>query len=390
MQLITNREKLALQGAKVLTPNGWIDDITVLIEDGKFIDLDRASKPSGYLAIDVSQLWMLPGIVDIHGDGFERTICPRPGIHFPIEMAIVENDRNLLAAGITTFYYSITDSFEPGLRSRDTARQILNFVLGEGKTKLCSDSRIHIRHEQGNTQKHDELSHWLETRQIHLLSLNDHLQPIRDEDAFSRYARGLKQRLKLPESEIRSLIAAAIAEKDRGWQQVEELVELAHQCHIPLASHDDDSEAKVALSVERKVAIAEFPGNISLAAQIRQSGAAVLMGAPNLIRGGSHVGYMSVEAAAKAEVLDCLCSDYHYPSLFHAPFKMARMGLTSFPQAWKLVSENPAKAANIGDKKGAIAPGYDADFLLVKPDNDLPSAIASVYVKGREVAKYSL
>jgi alpha-D-ribose 1-methylphosphonate 5-triphosphate diphosphatase len=113
------------------------------------------------------------------------------------------------------------------------------------------------------------------------------------------------------------------------------------------------------------------------------------MGAPNLIRGGSHVGYMSVAAAAQAGVLDCLCSDYHYPSLFHAPFKMAEMGLMSFEESWKLVSTHPAQAAGIADRKGAIAAGLEADFLLIKPGCALPSAIAAVYVKGQEVARYA-
>lgn len=158
---------------------------------------------------------------------------------------------------------------------------------------------------------------------------------------------------------------------------------------IPVASHDDETEADVALSARRKVAIAEFPASLLLAAQSREYGAAVLMGAPNLVRGGSHVGYMGVAEAAQAEVLDCLCSDYHYPSLFHAPFKLAEMRLLPFEEAWKFVSTNPAKAAGIGDRKGAIAPGLEADFLLVKPGDALPSAIAAVYVKGQEVARYA-
>lgn len=121
------------------------------------------------------------------------------------------------------------------------------------------------------------------------------------------------------------------------------------------------------------------------------------MGAPNLVRGSSHVGYMSVAEAAKNDVLDCLCSDYHYPSLFHAPFKLAELGLMPFETAWTLVASRPATAAGISDTcgtlrehKGKIAPSLDADFLLISPNNSLPSAIASVYVTGQEVARYSI
>lgn len=380
-------DKIALQGAEVLTPTGWIQNATVLIEDGKFIQIDQTSKPSGFVSIDVTGLRMLPGIVDIHGDAFERMICPRPGVTFPLEIAIVENDRMLLAAGITTFYYSITDSFEPGLRSRDTARQLIDVILSES-IGLNIDSRIHIRHEQGNTAGHDELCNWLDNGKIQLLSLNNHLPPSIEDETLGRYTKGLQQRTKLSKAEIRTLLAAAIEHQDEGLQQIEQLVEKAHQLKIPVASHDDESEEDVALSAKRQVAIAEFPASISLAAQSRCYGAAVLMGAPNLVRGGSHVGYMSVAEAAKAEVLDCLCSDYHYPSLFYAPFKMAEMGLMPFEAGWKLVSTHPARAAGIGDRKGAIAPGLEADFLLVQPGDALPSAITSVYIRGQEVVHY--
>lgn len=380
--------KIALQGANILTPNGWVDDATVLVQDGRFISIDQDPKPTGYVALDVSGLLMLPGIVDIHGDAFERIIVPRPGVNIPLAMAMVENDRNLLASGITTFYYSITDSFEPGLRSRDMARQLINFIMGEERKALTCESYIHLRHEQCNIAHYQELVDWLETGKIQLLSLNDHVPYSMTETALDRYTKGVKKRTKLSEHEIQELITNAIAYKDRGLEQVEKLVKFAHEVGVTLASHDDDSEEKVNLSATRKVAIAEFPSTIDLAAKSRDYGASVLMGAPNFVRGGSHVGYMSVEAATKAEVLDCLCSDYHYPSMFYVPFKMAEIGLTSFENAWKFVSENPAKAANIGHIKGSIAPNYQADFLLVSPDNYLPNAIKSVYINGQEVAKY--
>ncbi|MEL6930531.1 MAG: alpha-D-ribose 1-methylphosphonate 5-triphosphate diphosphatase, partial [Cyanobacteria bacterium J06600_6] len=196
------------------------------------------------------------------------------------------------------------------------------------------------------------------------------------------------RRHKMTDEELQGLIQTAIANKPKGLEQVKELVSLAHKYSVALASHDDDTEAKVELSAKRGVAIAEFPANIELAAKSRDYGASVLMGAPNLIRGGSHVGWMSVEAAAKANVVDCLCSDYHYPSLFHAPFKLAEMGIMEFDRAWKLVSAHPAKAAGIGNSKGSIASGWDADFLLVNPDDGYTSALDSVYIRGEAIANY--
>ncbi|MEO0987630.1 MAG: alpha-D-ribose 1-methylphosphonate 5-triphosphate diphosphatase [Cyanobacteria bacterium J06639_14] len=386
--LPTFPNKLALQGATVLTPEGWLEDATVLIEAGLFVAVSSAPKPSGYVAMDVTGLQLLPGIVDIHGDAFERMICPRPGVSMPLEMALVENDQALLAAGITTFFYSITDSFEPGLRSRATARQLIARIT-DADSQLRVDSRIHIRHEQANTDDFAELCKWLETGQVTLLSLNNHLPPVLDDETLQRYTKGLRQRIKLSEGEIRTLIEAACDRQTQGLSQFEDLVQRCHQLNIPVASHDDETAADVARSRERGVAIAEFPASVPLAAQSRDYGAAVLMGSPNLVRGGSHVGYMSVAEAAQAQVLDCLCSDYHYPSLFHAPFLLAAKGLMPFAQAWKCVSEYPAKAARIGDRKGKIAPGHDADFLLLTPNHPFPNAIRAVYIHGQEVARHA-
>lgn len=385
-----------IQGADILTPIGWLTDASVAIKDEQFSHINPISAPSGAQAIRADGMQMLPGIVDIHGDAFERMMCPRPGVNLPVPMAIAENDRSLLAAGITTFFYSITDSYEPGLRSRSTARKIIQYLQRDDRPSLCVDSRIHIRHEQANTDGFEELCDWIEDSTIHLLSLNDHVPPSLDKQTLDRYTKGLRQRVKLSEEEIKTLITKAVDQRAIGARQVEDLVQRSHQAGIPVASHDDDDEEKVAVSARRQVAIAEFPAAVELAAKSQDYGASVLMGAPNLVRGGSHVGYMSVKEAAQAGVLDCLCSDYHYPSLFHAPFLMEQLGLMPFDRAWKLVSENPARAARIHNQKGAIAPGLDADFLLVKPSygiessSGLSSAIANVYVKGKEVARYGI
>jgi alpha-D-ribose 1-methylphosphonate 5-triphosphate diphosphatase len=389
LQTLT-KSKIAIQGVDVLTPDGWVKDATVLIDDGKFISIDQTSSPKGFDLVNAQGLQMLAGIIDLHGDAFERKICPRPGVHFPLEIAIADNDRNLLAAGITTFFCSITDSYEPGLRSRDSARALIDFILGAGKQVLNCNHRIHIRHEEANTQGHQELCDWMTSGCVQILSINDHLPPPGNDKRLHRYLKSVGQRSSMSVLEIEELLSQVAERRHEGYGQIEELVDLAHTHNIPLASHDDDTPEKVALSQQRQVAIAEFPADVALAAQSRAYGAAVLMGAPNLVRGGSHLGLMSVAEAAKHEVLDCLCSDYHYPSLFHAPFKLQELGLMDFEQAWSLVSSRPAAAAGISNSKGKIAPGLDADFLLVSPHNSLPSAIASVYVTGQEVARYSI
>ncbi len=378
----------AIQGATVLTPDGWTETTTVLVRNGQFESVGTETVPTGYTPLEATGLHLLPGLVDIHGDAFERMICPRPGVRFPLETALLENNRALLAAGITTFYYSITDSFEPELRSRDTARAIIQAVLTDLKPYLSVDSRIHIRHEQSNTDQIEELYDWLENGRVQLLSLNDHVPPTLDEATLQRYTKGLRQRIKRSEAEIRLLIEAAYNRRPLGRQQTEKLAILAQAHDIPLASHDDETVEEVAESLTRGIAIAEFPAQIPLAQTHRSHGISVLMGAPNLLRGGSHVGYMGVAEAVPAGAVDCLCSDYHYPSLLHAPFKLAELGLMSLDAAWALVSTNPAKAAGIGHQVGAIAPGLDANFLLMDLSRLPMSGLKAVYIKGRPVAQY--
>lgn len=389
MQILSKltNTKIAIQGVNVLTPDGWLKDATVFIEDGQFTSIDQVSSPQGFHLVNAQGLQMLPGIIDLHGDAFERMICPRPGVSFPLPMAIADNDRHLLASGITTFYCSITDSYEPGLRSRDSARDLIDFILGIGKQFLNCNHRIHIRHEEANTTGHQELCDWLASGYVQILSINDHLPPPGNQQRLHRYLNSVRQRSSMSLPEIEELLHQVTARRHEGYTQIDQLVDLAHNYNIPLASHDDDTPEKVALSQKRQVAIAEFPATVTLAAQSREYGAAVLMGAPNLVRGGSHLGLMSVAEAVKHHVLDCLCSDYHYPSLFYAPFKLQELGLMSFEQAWSLVSSKPAAAAGISDRKGKIAPGLDADFLLISP---LTAGIASVYVAGQEVTRYHI
>jgi len=192
-------------------------------------------------------------------------------------------------------------------------------------------------------------------------------------------------------SQIEDLIDLRQTEQmEYAYKHRQTLVELAQRQGICLASHDDTTVEHVQEAVKDGVAIAEFPASVDLAAQSRAYGAAVLMGAPNLIRGGSHLGWMSVAEAVKSDVVDCLCSDYHYPSLFHAPFQMEKLGLVSFEQAWKMVSSHPASVGGIEDHKGNIAPNLDADFMLVSPsEQPFLNRISSVYVAGEEVVHYS-
>lgn len=351
------------KNCRVLISEGLVDHTDCIVSEG-VIEAVGKNLISNYPVINGENNLLLPGLIDLHGDAFERHISPRPGVQFPLDVALSANDSALVAAGITTFYYSITDGFEPGLRSRSTVREILQ-QLEDLRMNLHCNTKVHIRHETVNTSDFEELKTWVRNHRIDLLSINDHLPDLDNSHSTQRYLNGLIRREKMTEQEAADFIAELQGHRAEGFRQAQELSELAFQNNIPIASHDDACEEDVARSERLNVRISEFPMTESIARTQLDQGIAILMGSPNLVRGGSHVGGISVMDALKADVVDILCSDYHYPSLIRSPFVVAEKGYKSFVDAWKMVSTRPAKAVGL-ESKGEIAVGMDADLVLMK------------------------
>ncbi|MBU6499512.1 MAG: phosphonate metabolism protein PhnM, partial [Rhodospirillales bacterium] len=125
--------------------------------------------------LDAADLLVLPGIVDIHGDAFERQMQPRPGVDFPTELALADTESQLLANGITTAFHGVTLSWEPGLRSHAAWRRLLA-ALAAGRF-LC-DMRVHLRWEAFNLAALDEALADIAAGRVHLLAFNDHTTAI--------------------------------------------------------------------------------------------------------------------------------------------------------------------------------------------------------------------
>ena len=384
------KSMIRYSNATVLSEKGWLNKASFDVIDGRFETFyacDNTRSPSiPDRQVDLEGKYVLPGIIDIHGDSFERCIAPRPSVYLPLKNALIENDHHLLSAGITTFFYSITDSFEEGLRSRAYARELIKTIP---VTPLLCNSYIHIRHEIANTQHHEELLSWLDSHKIHLLSLNDHLPYLEENAKLERYKNGIRRRLAIEEKEIDALIASLQEQRDVGQVQIKELLSLAKQHCIPIASHDDDTLNKVHTSMQRGVKIAEFPMNKECARAFKDAGIYTLFGAPNLIRGASHVGALSAKEAVNENILDILCSDYHYPSLFLAPFLLVSFGVCNFKEAWDKVSLTPAKAASIDAQKGSLSEGKDADFLVLNSLDGTMESLESVYINGCQKVHYT-
>lgn len=374
------RNVLALCGGRVLTPGGWMDDAVVGI-DGEHI-VSVGDSVGDATEISIAGRWVLPGIVDVHGDAFERCLAPRPSTVIPTDMVLSETDASLLAAGVTSAYWSITDAFEPGLRSRDTLRTLLD-VLSPAHPTLRANTYVHVRHEITAMDDHDELLGWLRDGRIDLFSINDHARP---DVAQSYAANAAAKRGATHAGWAEALLDRAVNGRDEGMRQCDELCAAAVASGVVVASHDDGDEAAIDRSLARGATICEFPETLALFERARAGGAMTLMGAPNLVRGGSHTNFPSVTEAAESDLVDCLCSDYHYMSMLHAPFIAADRGLMSFERAWEMVSTAPARAAGLGGRTGAITPALDADLLVIDPTT---RRLESVWVRGREVARWA-
>jgi alpha-D-ribose 1-methylphosphonate 5-triphosphate diphosphatase len=374
---------IRLDGGSVLCAGRFMEQTTIRIEDDRIAGVGTAGNTDA--VYDASGLLVLPGIVDLHADAVERAIEPRPGVRVPLPLALAEHDASLLANGITTCCLSLTDGFEPGMRSRAMLRDIMGVFATPG-LRLTARLPLHIRREICAAGEVDDLLRWIDGGRITLLSLCDHVPAADDDRAHVRFIASLRRRLGAHGGELERIVEEARRRRADGQQVRDVLCQAACEAGVVLAAHDDATPDQAEASASRGIAISEFPLDLPTAQRARKLGSRVLMGAPNVVRGGSHIGCLGATTAIAAGICDALCSDYHHPSLFQAPFTLVSAGVCSLADAWGLVSTGPAAAARMDDR-GRIAPGQLADLVLVEPGPR--PRVRSVWVGGREVARFA-
>jgi alpha-D-ribose 1-methylphosphonate 5-triphosphate diphosphatase len=370
-----------ISGARVLLPDGEIKHQSVTIKGGLIAAIGADDTSSPILA---DGLLLLPGIVDLHGDAFERQLMPRPMVGFPADIALLDTDRQLLANGVTTALHGVTWSWEPGLRGRQAAVDLRDALIGL-RPHLGCDTHIHLRFETFNIAAAGEIEAWLKAGYIKLLAFNNHLPAMQrrlDHPAkLAQYA----ERAHLSVADFATLIRETADKADEVPAVTEKLAAIARGCGIAMASHDDDSPAMRGHFQVLGCDLCEFPMTLETAQEARRLGSAVIMGAPNVLRGGSHQDRgIAASSLTAAGLVDVLASDYYYPALFQAAFRLVREDVLALPAAWQLVSANPARLAGFADR-GVIAKGRRADLILVDDrDPGLPRIMAT-FAGGRLV-----
>lgn len=327
--------------------------------------------------LDAGGLLVLPGIIDIHGDAFERQIMPRPNVGFSLEMALAETDRQLAANGITTAYHGVTWSWEPGLRGAANARALLD-RLEAMRGRLGVDTRYHLRHEIFNLAGEAEILAWIAGGRIGCIAFNDHM-----EGTFKARNRPEKvgkmiERSGLASEDFLALVETVYSRRDEVAGSVERLARAAVAAGIPALSHDDMTPDMRRWFRDLGVTIAEFPVTEATARAAAQAGEAIVFGAPNVIRGGSHTGCPTAAEMVRAGLCTVLASDYYYPALLAAPFRLTRDAVCDFATAWSLVSAGPARALGLTDR-GVIRPGGRGDVIVVDANGPggLPTVVAT-------------
>ena len=362
---------LEIVSGKVLSPAGWRHE-SLFVADS--LIAKQANRPA---RLDATGLMILPGMIDIHGDAFERQIMPRPNVAFDLGLAMRDTDRQLVANGITTAYHGVTSSWETGLRRIENARA-LAFMIADLRGRTACDMRFHLRHEAFNLAGEEETLSWIAEGLVDALAFNDHMRGIvLGKPIKASKLREMVARSGLTEVEFMALIERTLAREAEVPASITRLAEAARRKGIPLLSHDDRHAEDHAFFSGLGCMISEFPTTDQVAALAGKDGKETVFGAPNVVRGGSHTGCPTAADMAQKGICTILASDYYYPALLEAPFRLARDKRLPFEKAWALVSENPARALGLADR-GTIELGKRADLILVDPQADGPRLVATI------------
>ncbi|MEI6208553.1 MAG: phosphonate metabolism protein PhnM [Desulfuromonadales bacterium] len=374
-----------ITNARIVTPDAILEDACLKVEGGLIADIRQGISLSSRKEIDAHGNYLFPGFVDIHSDAIEKGIEPRPNTFFPVDIAVRELDKKLAACGITTMFHSLSFAeMEVGLRSNSAAAGIIRQIAELG-CHLRVTTRVHARFEVTDLDAVPYLEDLITHNLINLFSFMDHSPgqgQFRDIVAFKNYYGPV---YKKNDDEMDRIIKRKRQAKGGPSQEaIRRLVGLCNEHGIPIASHDDDSPEKLAWLKEMGIAMTEFPVNIEAARAAKEFGIKICLGSPNVVRGQSQAGNLSVRDAISRGFGDILCSDYAPMTLLHAVLTLERLDILPLHQAVNMVSRNPAQAVGIADHTGSVEVGKNADLLLVDHSDQFPR-ILKTFIRGREV-----
>jgi alpha-D-ribose 1-methylphosphonate 5-triphosphate diphosphatase len=376
---------LVIANARIVLPDG-VTKGAVRVRNGAIEDVSAGTNvPPG--AIDAEGDLLIPGLVELHTDNLERHIEPRPGVDRPHSAAILAHDGELASVGITTVFDAVRVGSIPDSKARYTeyARALVDELLDIRASGVLRISHfIHLRAEICSETLIDELARFTPEDRVGMVSLMDHTPGQRQFRDVSKLKQYVAKKRGFSDAEFIEYIADLKELRDRvGDAHETATVKEAARLGAVLASHDDTTEAQVAVSAGHGVAMAEFPTTLEAATACKARGIAVIMGAPNLVRGGSHSGNVAARTLAEAGALDILSSDYVPASLVMGAMMLADLW-DDMPRGIATVTANPARAVGLDDR-GAIRPGARGDLVRLRRAPDGTPALRGVWVRGMQV-----
>ncbi|SIO07901.1 alpha-D-ribose 1-methylphosphonate 5-triphosphate diphosphatase [Vannielia litorea] len=362
---------------------GEVREGAVRFRGGEITDVSSGAARGEDLGGDL----LIPGLIELHTDNLERHIQPRPRVDWPHDAAILAHDGELASVGITTVFDAMRVGSVPNEHggyepyARGLASELMQ-LRAAGALKISHF--LHLRAEVCSATLAEELGAFGPDDRVGIVSLMDHTpgqRQFRDIGKLKAYVQGKRSLTEAQwEAHVANLKALRAA---HGEAHEAATVAAAGRFGAVLASHDDTTEAHVATSAGYGIRLAEFPTTEEAARACRARGIAVMMGAPNLIRGGSHSGNVAAQALAEAGLLDIVSSDYVPSALLTAAFRLARLW-GDLPRAIAAVTSSPARATGLADR-GRIAPGLRADLVRVTMLGDTP-VVRAVWSHGQRVA----
>jgi alpha-D-ribose 1-methylphosphonate 5-triphosphate diphosphatase len=367
-----------LTNAHIVLPDKELNG-TVVVEDGRIAEILPHSIPDG---IDLRGAFLIPGVIDIHTDYLEREMAPRPTAKIPIELALHVMDLRVLSCGLTTVCTAARISEEregrPGSWRGDglaLARQFEQLI-----PQLRANHRIHIRWSTNFEPVSQILDQVLELKSIANLVFNDDTpgqRQFRDIEALLQQ-RVNRQNVTMEEARKQMEERMARAGKINNRKDVQTRLE----GRLPIGSHDDTTVEHVLEAFDCGATLSEMPCSIEAARKAKQLGMMVCMGAPNYYRGGSHCGNLSCLDAIAEDLVDIICSDYHFPSLLACALRMKDNGM-SLSAAINMLTLNPARHLGVDKEIGSIEPGKRADLTAFHPRSGFADVVR-VWVNGEE------
>jgi alpha-D-ribose 1-methylphosphonate 5-triphosphate diphosphatase len=363
---LDSRGSFVLTNAKIVLADhaieGW-----VAIDDGKIAEIGEGRSPER--GFDMNGDYVVAGLVELHTDHLEAHLQPRPKVRWGLMSAVLAYDAQMAASGVTTVFDSLRVGATSETDPLSKYAEEIAATMDEAKTLdlLRCEHLTHLRCEIATPDVVDDARQFIARHKVNLISLMDHTpgqRQFRDLDKMrTYYARhGF-----VDDNSFDAFVVARLAmHAEFAVENRRTLVAIAHEANAALASHDDATKEQVAEAIADRVSIAEFPTTLEAAEASHDSGVKVLMGAPNIVRGGSHSGNVAAQDLAEAGRLDILSSDYIPASLILAAFELPRLAPgIDLAHALRLVTKNPAEATGLYDR-GEIVAGRRADLVRIR------------------------